>query len=84
MIKSTDQERENSVISHSDILKEKPLIDKNMYEHVSQLIRYLLDYHPNEPHKLYEKISKQQQHEEKQEQTESYLFAKKQLTVLSV
>ncbi|CAF3566992.1 unnamed protein product [Rotaria sordida] len=94
--KNIEQEQDYSIISQaskisSDILKEsfdyKTLIGINMYENLTYTLRYLFDYHPKEPYKLYKELSKKF-YEKKQElsnnnQEESYLFAQRQLTFLS-
>jgi len=54
-----------------------------MYEELTQIVRNLLDYRPNEPHKLFEELSKKRELSI-DNQTDSYSFAQRQLTILSV
>jgi hypothetical protein len=59
-----------------------------MYEHLTQILRYLFDYSPKEPHKIFRELSKQQNKSKSalsiNNPTETYLFAQRQLTILSV
>jgi len=50
-----------------------------MYEHLTQILRNIFDYHPKEPRRLIEELSKKQELS-----IDSYLFAQKQFTILSV
>lgn len=54
-----------------------------MYEDLTQIVRNLLDYCPKEPHKLLKEISKTRE-PSIDNQTDSYSFAQRQLTILSV
>jgi hypothetical protein len=59
-----------------------------MYEHLTQILRYLFDYSPKEPHKIFRELSKQRNKPEStlsiNNSTEIYLFAQRQLAILSV
>lgn len=54
-----------------------------MYDHLTQILRHILDYHPKEPRKLFEALSKNRELSIN-DQTDSYLLAQKQFTILSV
>ena len=64
-----DQEQSNPV----------RLVNDNMYEYLTRMIRNLLDYRPKEPY-----LSFKTQELPSDGQTESYSFAQRQLTLLSV
>ena len=53
--------------------------DVNIYEYLTQLLRY----RPRDPHKIFAKISEDSEVSENKS-TESYLFVKEQLAILSV
>jgi len=63
----------------SNPIRSERLITDNMYEYLTRIIRNLLDYRPNEPCLLFKN-----QEVSSDTQTDSYSFAQRQLTLLSV
>ena len=66
----------------------KTSISIKTYEHLTFVLRYLFHYYPNEPYELFEELVKKS-YENEQEPSihsheEGYLFAKRQLAILTV
>jgi hypothetical protein len=68
-----------SNIGNSNSSRFERLMNDNMYEYLTRIIRNLFDYHPKEPFIFFKN-----QETSNDTQTESYSFAQRQLTLLSV
>jgi hypothetical protein len=75
-IKTIDQEEKTSIVSQR-------VIGVHMYEHITPILRHLLDYQPKEPRPLFEKLSRKQE-VPIDHQIDSYSLAQRRLTLLSV
>lgn len=86
MIEHTDDEKIQSLVSHG-FSHHNNLIGVNVYEHLQNVLRYLFEYRPREPHKIFEglsnKLFQENQELKDNDQEASYLLVQRQHALLS-